>query len=127
MGVIFRLLVGILGALSVATTYPHWFKLNEIVASRGISGIGVMGNANVRADVGGLFLGMGILMLVAAATRSRQWALAALLVICSSFAGRMVSYAIDGGGEGVYPPMAVEVGAILILSGALIFWKRRAA
>lgn len=124
MALFFRILVALAGVLSVFSVAPHWFRLDSLDETRGIAAIGLMGRANVRADVGGIFLGIGILALIAAWTQQRTWLSATLILVGSTLTGRIVSLALDGTGPGVLPPIAVELTVIAILAGALASWKK---
>lgn len=117
---IWAILVGIVGLLSILTAFQHWFQLDVVAAQRGIESSTVAGNANIRADVGGLFLAIGLFMLIAAWKRSRQWALAALVLILSALIGRLISLTIDGAGSGIWPPILVE-----LLFAAMMFVASR--
>lgn len=124
MAVFFRILVALTGALSVLSVAPHWFRIDSLDETRGIAAIELVGRANVRADVGGIFLGIGILALIAAWTHQRVWLVATLIFVGSTLAGRFVSLALDGTGPGVWPPIAVEISVIAIMAGALASWKK---
>lgn len=123
MALIFRILVGLIGALSVLTALPHWFRVESLAATRGIEAIDAIGRANVRADVGGIFLAIGILALLAAWKQSRTWLVATLTLVLSALVGRFISLSIDGVAPGVIEPMAVESLVIAVFVGALLSWK----
>ncbi len=121
MPFIMRIIVGLIGIMALLGVNPHWFKLEDLASERGIEAIGAIGRANVRADVGGLFLAIALFALLAAAKQSRTWLLAAILVVGSALLGRFVSVAIDGYAARVGPPMAIEAAIIAIF--ALAFWS----
>jgi hypothetical protein len=79
----------------------------------------------VRADVGGLFLAIALLALIAAAKQSRTWLLAAMLVVGSALLGRFVSVAIDGYVARVGPPMLTEAAVIGIFAMAYWAWGKK--
>jgi hypothetical protein len=124
MAMVFRILVGVIGLLSLMGVIPHWFRVDSLAAERGISALAVIGRANVRADVGGIFLAIGIFALLAAWQRSRIWAMATIILASSTFAGRWVSLLIDGVGPKVFPPMIIEATVIAILLAAWWSWKQ---
>ena len=60
MALISRILVVLVGLLSLLSVVQHWFRPETLVAERGLQVIGDIGRANMRADVGGIFLGIGL-------------------------------------------------------------------
>lgn len=120
-----RIFVALIGIMALLGVNPHWFKLQEIADGRGIEAIGAIGRANVRADVGGLFLAIALLALIAAAKQSRTWLLAAMLVVGSALFGRFVSVAIDGYVARVGPPMLTEAAVIAIFAIAYWAWGKK--
>ena len=120
MALISRILVGIVGLLALLGVGPHWFRLQHLPIERGIQALGDVGRANVRADVGGLFLAIALFAFIAAAKQSRTWALAGMVLVGSALVGRFASVALDGYGPGVGQPMAVE--AIVVAIFALAYW-----
>ncbi len=123
MALVFRIFVGLIGLLSLAGVFPHWFRVEGLATERGIAALEAIGRANVRADVGGVFLAIGIFALLAAWHRSRPWAMAALILTASTFAGRWVSLAVDGVGPKAFLPMMIEGTVILVLLGARWSWR----
>ncbi len=119
-----RLLVGLMGLFSIATAFGLWFKMDSLLPQLGLSmsdlGGGVVGRATVRADIAGLFGGMGVAMILAARLQSRFWANAVLLFVTIAITGRIISVIVDGGPALVWPPIAIE--AIVI---AVLLWFRR--
>ncbi len=61
-----RILVAIIGLLSLISVYQHWFDVASLADARGIETVGAIGAANIRADVGGLFLAIALFAFVAA-------------------------------------------------------------
>lgn len=110
-----RILVGVVGLLSLQGTWHHWFQTAALVDERGMQALGVIGRANIRADVGGIFLAIGIFALMAAWKRSSAWALGAMIIIASTLTGRFVSGAMDGITSRETMPMAIEAVVLAIL------------
>lgn len=121
MALVSRILVGLIGIMALLGVGPHWFRLQHLPIERGMQALGDIGRANVRADVGGLFLAIALFAFIAAAKQSRTWALAAMLLVGSALAGRFVSLAIDGFGPRVGAPIAIEAGVVAIF--ALAYWS----
>ena len=119
-----RALVCIIGLLSLLSVWPHWFNLDGLVVDRGIQAIGVIGRANIRADIGGIFLSIGLFSLVAAIQKSPQWLLAAILLTGGALFGRFVSVFQDGYSTRVGSPMLIEAAVIAIFLAAYRIWKK---
>lgn len=113
--------MGIIGILALLGVGPHWFRLQHLPVERGIQALGDIGRANVRADIGGLFLAIALFAFIAAAKQSRTWALAAILLVGSALIGRFASVAIDGFGPRVGPPIVIE--AVIVAIFALAYWS----
>lgn len=125
MALISRILVGLIGLLSLLSVVQHWFRLETLVAERGLQVIGDIGRANMRADVGGIFLGIGLFALIAAWQQSRIWLSATILLVGGALLGRFVSIAIDGYSPRVGSPMIVEAVVIGILLFAYWTWGKK--
>jgi hypothetical protein len=119
-----QILVGLLGLGSVAMALSFWFRLGGMATQFGILPQNLTGLATVRADIAGLFLGMGIIMLAAAMYQSRSWATAALIMASAALAGRFVTIALNGTDAGTWPPVIVEGGGIALLLWARSIWAR---
>lgn len=122
---IFQILIGVLGLLSLQGAWHHWFDVAGLAEERGMKALGAIGQANIRADVGGIFLAIGLLSLIAAWKQSRQWALAAIIVVGSALFGRFVSIALDGYSERVMQPIAIEAIVVAVLLGGYFVWKKK--
>jgi len=119
-----RLLVAIIGLLSITAVNQHWFDVASLEAARGIKAIGAIGAANIRADIGGLFLAIGVFALVAAWKRSATWLLATWLLPALALLGRFISLILDGIGPKVIEPMVVEAIILVLLGGIYLYWKK---
>ena len=123
MVIIPRILIGI-GALgSLVLALGLWLGVEQVIPALGIAttdlGGGLVGRATVRADIAGLFGGMGICLLIAVIRSSIHWVNAALVFVGVAISGRFVGLIIDGGGNAVIQPILVE--AVII---ALLLWLR---
>ncbi len=119
-----RIWVTFIGLLSVASVIPHWFRLDALATERGVQAIGLIGAANVRADMGGIFLAIGILALIASYKRSTSWLAATIIVPACALLGRFVSIALDGWGPRILEPMVVELVVLLLLGLAYRIWSK---
>jgi hypothetical protein len=117
---IMRFLIGLVGIVSAFTALQHWFMLDSVAVTRGFSGLDIAGRANFRADVGGMFLAIGVSHLIAAWRQSATWALNSAAIIALALIGRIVSLALDGSGNGVWAPVIIEA---VCLSLSLVAWQ----
>jgi hypothetical protein len=125
MIILSRILVAIIGLIALLGVGQHWFDLDAVAVERGMQAIGDIGRANVRADVGGLFLGISALTLFAAIRQHQGAILAAALLLVATLFGRFVSIAIDGYSAPVAPPMIVEAILIAILLFVYRAWGKK--
>lgn len=125
MRIFTRILVAVIGVVALLGVGQHWFDLDAVHAQRGMLAMGDVGKANLRADVGGLFLGISMLTIFAAVRQNRPALLAATVLLSATLLGRFVSVAIDGFSAPVGPPMAVEAVLIVILLFAYRVWGKK--
>lgn len=125
MIIITRILVAVIGVIALLGVGQHWFDLDAVAAERGMQAIGDVGRANLRADVGGLFLGISGLALFAAVRQHQGAILAATVLLGATLIGRFVSIAIDGYSAAVAPPMIVEAILIAILLSVYRAWGKK--
>jgi hypothetical protein len=125
VALISRILVGLIGFLSLLSVAQHWFRLETLAAERGLQAIGGIGRANMRADVGGIFLGIGLFSMIAAWQQSRTWLTATILLVSGALLGRFVSVAIDGYSPRVGAPMLAEGIVVAILVFAYRAWGKK--
>jgi hypothetical protein len=120
-----RLLVGLIGLASLLAVWSHWFDIAMLAPERGIHAIDDIGRANIRADVGGLFLCIALFALIAAWQCSRTWLIVVFALVGSALLGRFVSVAIDGFSARVGTPMLVEAIVIAVLGVAYWSWGKK--
>ena len=125
MIILTRILVAAIGVIALLGVGQHWFDLDAVAAERGMQAVGDIGRANLRADVGGLFLGISGLTLFAAVRQHQGAILAALVLLGAALFGRFLSIAIDGYSAPVAPPMIVEAIIIAILIFAYRAWGKK--
>ena len=125
MTIISRAIVAVIGIFALLGVGQHWFSLDVVATERGMQAVGDIGRANVRADVGGLFLGISCLTLFAAGRQNKSALLAAALLLAATLFGRFVSLIIDGYSAPVAPPMIVEAIVIAILLYAYRDWGKK--
>lgn len=119
-----RALVVLMGVISLAMTLGLWVRVEDIMPKIGLAASdlanGLAGRATVRADIAGLFGGMGIALLLAGLRQSRHWANVALLFTSLAITGRFVSLLLDGAAQAIWPPIFIEAAVI-----AVLLWYRR--
>ena len=125
MVIVSRILVAIIGVIALLGVGQHWFDLDAVAIERGMQAVGDIGRANLRADVGGLFLGISGLTLFAAVRQHQGAILAAIVLLGATLIGRFVSIAIDGYSAPVAPPMIVEAVLIAILLFVYRAWGKK--
>ncbi|MEN9288905.1 MAG: hypothetical protein RL764_2087 [Pseudomonadota bacterium] len=116
-----RALVVLMGVVSLATALGLWFRVDDIMPKIGLAASdlagGLAGRATVRADIAGLFGGMGIALLLAGLRQSRHWANVALIFVSVAISGRLISLLIDGAAPAIWPPIFIEAAIIAVLFG----------
>lgn len=114
-----RALVVLMGLGALLITLALWLQPQTVMPKIGLSATdlaqGLVGRATVRADIAGLFGGMGIALLLAGLRKSRQWTNATLLFTSCAILGRFVSLALDGQSPQSWPPIMIEAAIIMIL------------
>lgn len=120
MKLILRVFVSLLAIGALWSVTQHWFMLNDIATERGMVAVGAIGRANLRADVGGIFLSIGLFACIAAWRRSGSMALIAAALVGCALLGRFISAAFDGIDRITAGPIMIE---IICLSIFLAAWK----
>ncbi|MDF1686906.1 MAG: hypothetical protein ACJAXQ_000101 [Parvibaculaceae bacterium] len=78
-----------------------------------------IGRSAIRADLGGFFLGGGLLALAGVVRSNAQWLGAATLLILIALIGRFIGGLSGGFPEAVIQSMVIELVLILILTTAM--------
>ena len=113
-----RILVGVLGLLSVAMAARIWVDPSAAAAQMGLLVNGPLGQATLRADVAGLFAAIGGLSVFGALKGDGRWLLAPLCLVVAALAGRLLNLALAGFTVEQAPPILIEVLIVLILGAA---------
>jgi hypothetical protein len=109
-----RIIVGLVGLLSIVLAVRFFVNPAVPAALLGIAPLGELGTATLRGDFGGFFGVCGIFAIAAAIRNSAALLMAPLLAIGIALTGRIVSYALDGGGSIVLQPMLVELTLLVV-------------
>lgn len=118
-----RILVALVAAFFIVMGLQFWFALDSAVQGFGFGPEGLIGRASVRADVGGFFIGGGLIAAHAAWRRCAMCAGAAATLVGIALLGRIVSLVLDGAAPGGTPPMVVEAVMLVILLWARKSWR----
>lgn len=116
-----RVIVVLGAGLFAALGLEYWAAPQPAAHRLGLDIIRPGGIATLRADLGGLFLGLAVLCGAAAWTMRRTWIHAALSVLAAIVAGRAIAWITAGGPEGDVAALIVELAVI----GGLIATRRR--
>jgi len=114
MQTVIRIIVGLVGVLAILLAARFLWSPAAPAAMLGVTPVGELGIATLRGDFGGFFGVCGILALAAAIRNSAALVTAPLLAIALALSGRIISYAIDGGGSAVLQPMLVELTLLIV-------------
>ncbi|MCA6332386.1 MAG: hypothetical protein IM641_10310 [Phenylobacterium sp.] len=118
-----RVLVGVLGLLSVAMASRIWADPGAAAAQMGLLVNGPLGQATLRADVAGLFAAIGGLSIFGAVKGDGRWLLAPLCLVVAALAGRLLTLVLAGFTPEQAPPILIEVLIALILGAGLRILK----
>ena len=112
-----RLIVVLASALFAALGLQLWLA-PELAAQRfGIAAVGAAGLNGVRADLGGLFVGLSLLCSTAAWTGRRAWFVAAAIVLSAIVIGRSIGWFAVGYSND-FVEFVVEIGLIAALAAS---------
>ncbi|MBR7621029.1 hypothetical protein JKL49_16670 [Phenylobacterium sp. 20VBR1] len=111
-----RLLVGALGVLALIGLLRLWTDPAIPAATLGLSPIGGLGLATLRADVAGFFGGMGAFALAAAIRNDRRLVTVPLVLVSLALVGRLITAGMEGLAPDMVMPMAVEATLAVLLA-----------
>jgi len=110
-----RTLVSLVSLSFTGLGLAVWASPERAASRLALDAVGTGGFATVRADLGGLFLGVALLAGAAAWARRRSFAHAAQMVLGTVVLGRIVSWIVAGRIGDNVASLAVELAAIGIL------------
>lgn len=113
---IIRGLVGIAGLLGLLVATRLLLQPEATGLKLGLTPVGSLGLATIRADVAGFFAVTGGLSLMAAWKNDRALILAPLLLIAAALAGRCLNLAVQGFSPELAPPMVIEAALLVLLA-----------
>src|SRR5262245_59206159 len=110
-----RIAVTALAAVFAGIGVGFLFAPEQTAQAFQLDALGVSGLVAVRAELGGLFLGLATLCATAVVTRRRGFAMSAALVVGAIVAGRLIGIVAGGGASAEFMMLAVEAAAIVAL------------
>ena len=113
MKTIGRLLVSLAALTFLAVGLEFWIVPEQAAQQFGLEAIRGQGLVNVRADLGGLFIGVALLCGAGAWTRRRPGLIAASVILAAVVVGRTVGWIVTGGAELGVRELAIELVALL--------------
>jgi len=120
-----RLLIGALGSFAIFGALRIWIDPTLPAVTLGLSPIGGLGLASLRADVGGFFGGMGAFALAAAIRDDRRLVTVPLVLVSLALTGRLITAGLEGLAPDMVLPIVVEsVLATLFAVGRRTFGTR---
>jgi len=113
---IVRIVVGLAGAFSILLAARFVLDPLTPAATLGVMPSNPLGVATLRGDFGGLFGVCGVFALAAAIRNSASFVTVPLIAIAIVLAGRILSYAVDGGGWASVQPMLGELTLLAVFA-----------
>jgi len=111
-----RVVAALAGLLFAGLGGALWISPESAAGRLGLTASGAEGVVAIRADIGGLFVGLALLCGAAARSRRRPWFLAAAAMLAALAAGRLLGWMQVGGTPGGVPALVTELG----LAGLLV-------
>lgn len=115
MQMIVRVAVGLLGLAGVLVALRIWMAPADVGAQLGVAASSTLGFATFRADLAGFFGGAGAFALLGAIRNRASFLLVPLVLVAIALTGRIVTLAINGYSDAMWPPMAIEAVLLLVL------------
>lgn len=110
-----RIVVSVLAVLFAAVGIEFWIVPEQAAQQFGIEAIRAGGLTSLRADMGGLFLGLAVLCAAGAWTKRRAGIFAAIVVLTAVVVGRSLGWVVDSQVEIGGRELALELFAIAAL------------
>ncbi|MBU6320615.1 MAG: hypothetical protein KGS00_13300 [Alphaproteobacteria bacterium] len=110
-----RVGLGVMGALGCLIALRAWSDPGLVGAQLGLSPVGGLGEATIRADIAGFFAGGGLLSIMAALRDDARLLTPPLLLVAIALSGRALTLVLNGLEPAMAPPMIIEAGLLAIL------------
>jgi ribonuclease Z len=113
-----RVVTGLAALLFAGIGLTVWMFPNQTASRFGLQSVAPNGLVTVRADIGGLFIGLGIVAAVALVTRRRSWSAAAAVMLGAVATGRAIGWIANGESSGDIGALALELVVCVALASA---------
>ncbi len=114
-----RFLVTLAALFFLMIGLEFWIAPEQAAHRFGIEALRDGGVTALRADLGGLFVGLGLLCGAGVWTKRRRWLIAAALLLVAIIAGRTIGWIADGRSGVSFPELGVELVVLLALAGSV--------
>lgn len=116
MKLVLRCLLGLAGLLGLLIAARLWLAPAEMAARLGVAPLGGLGEATLRADMGGFFAAVGGLAVAAAILDRARLLTAPVALVTVALLGRLVTIAASGYSADMMQPMAIEAALVVLLA-----------
>lgn len=114
---ILRLVLGLAALAFFGIGLEFWVVPEQAAHHFGVEAVRVAGVSALRADLGGLFVGLALVCGAAAFTKERRFVVAAALFLIAIVLGRSIGWIVDGRSAVGFPELAVELVVLATLVG----------
>lgn len=104
-----KIVCGLFGALLASLGVQWWFTFSDMLVQWQVQITSVVGRNNLLADMGALFFGSAICVVLGLRAGKSHWLLAAALFMALAAVGRCIGYATDGFTPATTVPFVVEI------------------
>ncbi len=119
-----RLLVALIGLLFLVVGAGLWLNTADAAAQMGLVDLAAAGFGTVRADIGGFFIGGGIIQIIAAMRRDSGLLWPVQLLVLLALLGRTLTLVINGPVAAGVPSMGFELAILLLLVWCKSTWNK---
>ena len=119
-----RLLVALIGLLFLVVGAGLWLNTADAAAQMGLVDLAAAGFGTVRADIGGSFIGGGIIQIIAAMRRDSGLLWPVQLLVLLALLGRTLTLVINGPVAAGVPSMGFELAILLLLVWCKSTWNK---
>lgn len=96
--------------------FAAMFSPNSMLELFDLTPKGIYGYNTIRADLGGLLIGSGLMIWIGLFKQQKIWFNAVIFIMALLLFGRLLSTIVDGWTNASFPAIGVEIFAIIILS-----------
>jgi len=120
MQVIIRIIIGVLGLQFIMLGLWFWVAPEVAAVPFGLSATSTLGIANLRADMGSLFIAMGGFSALAAWRQAPAFLFAPMVILGLAIFARIITLVTEGVGFIMLPPLVIEI----VLLGLMVAAQR---